>query len=119
GGLAIISEPCDDFVVVRKMRELMYSRMRYFDEEEKTFLSADLVSALQSAGFEVRRRKRFGFVAYALLGYPDIIPQLEFLNHLPFSAALGRMLIGIDKLLARTPIVRNWSLVFFVAAERV
>jgi ubiquinone/menaquinone biosynthesis C-methylase UbiE len=119
GGLAIISEPCDDFVVVRKMRELMYSRMRYFDEEEKTFLSADLVSALQAAGFEVRRRKRFGFLAYALLGYPDIIPQLEFLNHLPFSKALGRLLIGIDKVLARTPIVKNWSLVFFVAAERV
>ena len=119
GGLAIISEPCDDFVVVRKMRELMYSRMRYFDEEEKTFLSADLVSALRTAGFQIRSRKRFGFLAYALLGYPDIIPQLEFLNHLPFSAALGRLLIGIDKLLARTPIVKNWSLVFFVAAQRV
>jgi ubiquinone/menaquinone biosynthesis C-methylase UbiE len=118
GGLVIISEPCDDFIVVRKMREMMYRHMRYFDEEEKTFLSDDLVSALQAAGFEVRRRKRFGFLAYALLGYPDILPRLEFLQHLPFSELLSRMLIGIDKVLARTPIVRNWSLVFFVAAER-
>ena len=119
GGLAIISEPCDDFFVVRKMRELMYSRMSYFDEEEKTFLSADLVSALRSTGFRIRDRKRFGFLAYALLGYPDVVPRLEFLHHLPFSSALSRTLIAIDKVLARTPVVKNWSLVFFVAAERV
>lgn len=119
GGLAIISEPCDDFILVRKMRERMYSRMPYFDEEEKTFLSGDLVASLKAAGFRVRGRKRFGFVAYALLGYPDIVPRLEFLHHQPFSALLSRGLIAIDKLLARTPIVKNWSLVFFVAAERI
>lgn len=118
GGLVIISEPCDDFILVRKMRELMYSRMDYFDEDEKTFLSADLISALLRSGFHVRSHKRFGFLAYALLGYPDIIRQLEFINYLPFSAALSRTLIVIDKLLARTPIVKNCSLVFFVAAER-
>ncbi len=119
GGLAIISEPCDDFFVVRKMRELMYSRMSYFDKEEKTFLSADLISALRNAGFRIRGRKRLGFLAYALLGYPDVVPRLEFLHHLPFSRALSRTLIAIDKVLAKTPIVKNWSLVFFVAAERV
>lgn len=119
GGLVIISEPCDDFILVRKMRENMYSRMDYFDEDEKTFLSADLESALSAGGFRVRDRKRFGFLAYALLGYPDIIPALEFLNHMPFASAFSRGLIAIDKLLARTPIVKNWSLVFFVAAERV
>ena len=119
GGLAIISEPCDDFIVVRKMRELMYSRMAYFDEEEKTFLSADLMSALCTAGFRIRSHKRFGFLAYALLGYPDIVPKLEFISHLPFAELLSRTLIMIDKLLARTPVVKNWSLVVFVAAERV
>jgi ubiquinone/menaquinone biosynthesis C-methylase UbiE len=119
GGLAIISEPCDDFIVVRKMREAMYSRMDYFDEDEKTFLSADLVGALRAGGFRIRDHKRFGFIAYTLLGYPDIVPAFEFLNRLPFAAALSRGLIAIDKLLARTPVIKNWSLVFFVAAERV
>jgi ubiquinone/menaquinone biosynthesis C-methylase UbiE len=118
GGMVIISEPCDDFILVRKMRELMYSRMNYFDEDERTFLSADLISALQRTGFRVRSHKRFGFLAYALLGYPDIIPQLEFMSRLPFSRVLSQTLIAIDKLLARTPIVKNWSLVFFVSAER-
>ncbi len=119
GGLAIISEPCDDFGLARRMRERMYSRLEYFDEEEKTFLSEDLVAALRKAGFRIRNRKRFGFLAYALLGYPDILPRLEFLQHMPFSNALSRSLIALDKVLARTPVVKRCSLVFFVAAERV
>ena len=119
GGLAIISEPCDDFILVRKMREVMYSRMDSFGEGEKTFLSAHLTEALRTAGFRIRDRKRFGFVAYTLLGYPDIVPAFEFLNRLPLASALSRGLIAVDKLLARTPVIKNWSLVFFVAAERV
>lgn len=119
GGLAIISEPCDDFFLVRKMRELMYSRMAYFDKDEKTFLSADLIAELQRAGFRIRARKRFGFLALALLGYPDIVPRLEFLHHLPFSGPLSHALVAVDKVLSRTPVVREWSLVFFVVAERV
>jgi SAM-dependent methyltransferase len=119
GGLAIISEPCDDFFLVRKMRQTMYSRMDYFDEDEKTFLSADLTAALSAGGFRVRDQKRFGFLAYTLLGYPDIVPAVAFLNRLPFAATLGRGLIAVDKLLARTPVIKNWSLVVFVAAERV
>ena len=118
GGLLILSEPCDDFVLVRKMREMMYTSMDGFGEGEKTFRSSELLEDLQRAGFSIQKTKRFGFIAYTLLGYPDVVPALEFIHHLPFARLLSRGLIGIDRLLAKTPGLKNWSLIVFVAGQR-
>jgi ubiquinone/menaquinone biosynthesis C-methylase UbiE len=118
GGLLILSEPCDDFVVVRKMREMMYRRMDAFGDGEKTFLSGELIQALRTSGFTVQGTKRFGFVAYAVLGYPDVVPALEFVHRLPLAKLLSRCLIGVDKLLSKTPGLKNCSLVVFVASQK-
>jgi SAM-dependent methyltransferase len=118
GGLLILSEPCDDFIVVRKMREMMYRKMDAFEEGEKTFLSRDLIAAMRQSGFTVQDTKRFGFAAYTVLGYPDVVPALEFIHHLPFARLLSRCLIAIDKVLAKTPGLKNCSLVVFVAGQK-
>lgn len=117
-GRFIISEPCDDFVLVRRARELMYRHLSYFDAGERTFLSKDLVAAIRRAGFEVSGTKRFGFVSYALLGYPDVLPWLRWVNYLPFVRGISKGLIGMDRVLSRIPGLNRYSLVVFVVAEK-
>jgi len=119
GGMIILSEPCDDFVVVRKVRESLYKRLDYFDDDEKTFLSEELIVGLTNVGFSVHKTKRFGFIAYTLLGFPDIIPALEYVSSVPFAKHFSRVLIGIDKLLAKVPVIKNWSLIVFVAGKKL
>ena len=118
GGLLILSEPCDDFILVRKMREMMYTKMDGFGEGEQTFRSSELLDDLRQSGFTIHETKRFGFVAYTLLGYPDVVPAMEFIHHLPFARLLSRCLIGVDRLLAKTPGLKNWSLIVFVAGQK-
>jgi SAM-dependent methyltransferase len=115
GGTLVLCEPCDDFPLVRWARRAMYRWMPYFGKEERTFRSRDLRRQLEAAGFTVTASARFGFLAYAVLGFPDIVPALAPLQRLPPRCL--QWLCACDRWLAGVPIVKDWSLVYLVACE--
>lgn len=104
GGQVVLSEPSNDFYPIRAARSLMYKKSRHFDREDIAFRSVGFESMMLEAGFVQVKLDRFGFLAYALAGFPDVLPVLKYV---PFSAPMTRWMISVDRLLARTPVVSS------------
>ena len=75
-----------------------------FSHIHKNFRANDLIQMIQDAGFLIKEVRFIGFLAYPLLGFPDII-DFKIPN------GIGRILLWIDKQLEKTPFRRlAWSL---------
>jgi len=115
-GVFVFSEPCNDSFIVRLARKIMYKRSKSFDEDDKAFLQSELETIINEEGsFTTEQIERFGFVAYALAGFPDHISILE---HLPFNQTITRILIVIDRILAGTPFIKKQSLHIIVKLRK-
>ncbi len=115
GGLIALSEPSDDFPPVRWARAILYRVSSKFHPEDRAFTRREAVRLLQDAGFEVLAVRRFGFFAYALCGFPDVLP---ILLHLPWSLPIARALIRLDRWLGRVPGIRVASFHLMVLARK-
>ena len=115
GGEFILSEPSNDWWVVRTIRELMYRFSDKFDEEDEGFLSDQLRNLLETTGFREIRMGRFGYSAYVLAGFPDHLPLLRYI---PWNVAITRLLIQLDRHWARMPVLNRMSLQLLVSVRR-
>ncbi len=115
GGELILSEPSNDWWLVRFARELMYRFSDRFDEDDEGFRSKPLRALLQSVGFGDLRMERFGYSAYVLAGFPDHLPILRWM---PGSAVLTSFLVRVDRLWAKAPLLDRMSLQLLVSARR-
>jgi len=105
-GAFVFSEPSNDNPLIRFSRLLMYKLSSQFDERDVAFMTSDLVKRLERLQFKVDKIKRFGFVAYCFCGFPDHFPLMI---HIPHNARITRMLISIDEMASKVPIIRNQS----------
>lgn len=107
-GVFVFSEPCNDSIIIRMARKIMYKKSKSFHEEDKAFLQRELEKIINRNGkFSIEKIERFGFVAYALAGFPD---HISILKYFPFNQTITKILIAIDKLLAKTHFVKRQSL---------
>lgn len=75
-----------------------------FSHLHKSFNDKELFGMIEEAGLKITKREYIGYLAYPLLGFPDI---RNF--HVPLG--LGRLLIGLDDVLSKSPVKRwAWSL---------
>lgn len=116
GGELILSEPSNDWWLVRTMRSLMYRFSDKFDEEDEGFLSDQLRELIEATGFRETRMERFGYSAYVLAGFPD---QLPVLRYLPGNVGVARLLIKLDRLWARVPLFSRMALQVMASARRL
>lgn len=114
-GVLLFSEPSNDALIVRLARKILYSKSSSFLETDVGFITGDLRQDLVKAHFSVEMERRFGFLAYILSGFPDILPLMRFL---PFRKTLTRMLIFLDKVLEALPWMKNWSLQIIMKARK-
>ena len=86
--------------VVRKLARLTPR----FSHWHKNFKSSELVELVKSVGLEIEEVRYYGYLAYPLAGFPDIV---NF--HLPVSVA--RFLMNVDDFIAKTPLKSlAWSI---------
>lgn len=78
------------------------NRSEHFDEDHKNFRARELVDIF-SRHLAVDRVEFMGYIAYPLLGFPDIY---DFSNLLPLQALTGSLL-RLDRALANVPLVRR------------
>ncbi len=114
-GELILSEPSNDWWLVRTMRKLMYRFSDKFDKEDEGFLSDQLRDLIEVTGFREIRMERFGYSAYVLAGFPDHLPVLRYV---PWNVAIARLLIRLDRRWACTPVFNRMSLQIFASARR-
>ena len=115
GGELILSEPSNDWWLVRFARELMYRLSDRFDEDDEGFRSKPFRALLHSLGFGDVRMERFGYSAYVLAGFPDHLPILRYV---PGNVWWTRLMVRLDRLWARVPGLRNMSLQLLFSAKR-
>jgi ubiquinone/menaquinone biosynthesis C-methylase UbiE len=108
GGRLILAEPANDNPLARVARAWVKRQPSYgkIHTIDRAFTRRELRRLIDAAGLEVRRERRFGYLAYPLCDNPDLVPVLKVL---PFSTAIGAALRAVDRLLAAIPVVRTQS----------
>lgn len=75
-----------------------------FSHIHKNFKDEELFNEIEKAGFKITARDYIGYLAYPLIGFPDILNL-----HAPLW--LGRSLMAIDEVISKTPLRKMaWSL---------
>lgn len=85
----------------------------HFDDDHKNFALSELV-ALLGDDLVLERTEFMGYLAYPLLGFPDLI---DFSRFLPIDLA-ARALLRADDVLARVPGVRRLAWGVVLVAQR-
>ena len=80
----------------------------HFSEEHKNLHRNELLE-LFGRYFEVENKQFFGYVAYPVLGFPDL---MDLFKYFPFKSISYKTLMVMDGVLARIPLIRSqaWGL---------
>ena len=82
----------------------LFQKTERFSHLHHSFTDKELFSMIESAGLRITEKKYIGFLAYPLIGFPDI-------KNFNIPIGLGRKLITLDDLISRTPLKKMaWSL---------
>lgn len=75
-----------------------------FSHLHKSFSDRELFNMIDGAGLEITEKRYIGFLAYPLLGFPDIV-------NFNVPLGIGKMVMNFDEFLEKTPFKRwAWSL---------
>ncbi len=99
GGVAVVLDP--NKTIVSTLPRYLARRTEHFDDDHKNFAAADL-ERLVSSALQIDETRFFGYLAYPLLGFPDLI-DFDRLG-------IGRLadgLLTLDRKLGTLPGVRR------------
>lgn len=106
GGRLVALDP--NRTILSDLPRAIARRGEHFDDDHKNFALSELVGLLGD-DLVLERTEFLGYLAYPLLGFPDL---LDFSRFLPIGA-VAPALLRVDDLLARVPGVRRlaWGVV--------
>jgi len=93
---------------------IIANRGEHFSEEHKN-LNRRIMYRLLEPYFEIQEVKYFGYIAYPLLGFPDILKLFKFV---PFKSIAEPALMLFDNILSRIPLLRTQSWGILVKAVK-
>ncbi len=103
GGELIFSEPIQS--VLSNIPRKLVKGGRHFSDVHKDFKEQRLIKMLRER-FIIKDVKYFGYIAYPVLGFPDVIDPLRYL---PLKRIVTYLLIQIDQFISRIPIIKTQS----------
>ncbi|NUP10436.1 MAG: class I SAM-dependent methyltransferase [Polyangiaceae bacterium] len=106
GGTMVALDPNKTFV--SELPRAISRKSEHFDDDHKNFALGELVGLIEPH-LHIERTEFVGYVAYPLLGFPDL---MNFGRYLPLDS-LAPSLMRLDDVLARVPVVRRlaWGVV--------
>jgi ubiquinone/menaquinone biosynthesis C-methylase UbiE len=112
GGEIIFAEPIES--VLSYLPRKIAKNDEHFSDVHKDFKRKELLTLIENE-FTIEHVHHFGYIAYPVLGFPDIVDPLE---KIPFQNAIGTLLIGIDNLLGKIPFINRQSWGIIVKARK-
>jgi len=111
GGEVIFAEPIESFLsfLPRKLQN-----EQHFSELHKDFKRRDILSLIERE-FIIEHFHHFGYIAYPMLGFPDIIDPLK---NLPFQERLANILIAVDNSITKIPFLNRQSWGIIIKARK-
>jgi len=109
-GNLIISEPCRDNSIWRKIGLAYTSLSKGFSGHHHLFRTRQIKELLTRNGFEIQRTRYFGLIGFPLCGSAH---QFPVMNILPFNQLLARGLVKIDENLIKVPGIKclRWHII--------
>jgi len=87
---------------------------KHFSSEHKDLSLSELRARLEEK-FEIESLCYFGYIAYPLLGFPDLV---DFFHYLPFRITIARWLIRLDGWISKIPLVNRLSWGVMIAGRK-
>lgn len=111
GGRVLFVEPISS-VLSRLPRKIANKKSDHFSEDHKNFERKKLIKII-SKHFEIQKIRPFGYLAYPLLGFPDV---LSIYKYVPFKKIMTPLLIFIDNVFSKIPLIKNqaWGVMIVV-----
>jgi hypothetical protein len=105
GGDLVIAEPIDDSRILRLVRSAGWGNVAH------TLTTRQWMQTAEDAGFRTSSSFNMGYLAWALLGFPELTHVMRFM---PMKMPIARSLLLVDRLIARIPVLRahSWHRVF-------
>lgn len=87
----------------------LISHGKHFSDLHQNFEKNELISILDDE-FSIEIKMHIGYIAYPILGFPDII---DFVRFLPFKNSITSFLIYIDEVISTIPIIniQSWGII--------
>lgn len=107
-GELIVSEPIKS--IMSNIPRKLVGGGGHFSDVHKDFQGRTLIEMLGER-FTIEDTKYYGYIAYPLLGFPDVVDPLKYL---PFKKTITSFLIHIDQIVSRIPIIKRQSWGIFI-----
>jgi ubiquinone/menaquinone biosynthesis C-methylase UbiE len=111
GGEVIFAEPIES--VISYLPRRMQNK-EHFSELHKDFKRNNILSLIERE-FTIEHVHHFGYIAYPVLGFPDIVDPLKMV---PFQDAIATILIKADNIIAKIPFMNRQSWGIIVKARK-
>jgi ubiquinone/menaquinone biosynthesis C-methylase UbiE len=119
GGTLHFREPCDDFLLWRAIRAVIYRLSPGLDHEtEHPLRRAETLEEIESAGLRLRDWRTYGFFGFCFFMNSDILVFNRLFRFIPGIRAITRAAIALDDLTVRLPGLGNAGLQVVGLAER-
>jgi len=116
GATVVLSETCNDSILLRLPRVILYKLSSKFSDNHKAFYSKQLKDYCKNANLAFEKSRYLGYVGLPLCIMPDFLPLLRYL---PCQRFITRALIGLDKFLAKLPIIRRQAFDIIIKLKKV
>lgn len=102
-GELVVSEPIQS--VLSNIPRKLVKGGGHFSDVHKDFKVRALIEMLRER-FVIEDVRYFGYIAYPVLGFPDVVDPLRYL---PFKKGIASFLIHVDQHISRIPILKTQS----------
>jgi len=113
GGRVIFVETISSFLS-NLPRKILYKKSKHFSKEHKNFKEKELLRLIDSE-LKIKKKYYFGYLAYPLLGFSDI---LDLYKYIPFKFIFTPLLIKLDELISETPLIKKQAWGIMILAEK-
>jgi len=88
----------------------------HFSHEHKNFRKFELLSLIGDR-LKIQEVRHYGYLAYALLGFPDII---NFQRYLPLKSVTIPLLLSLDDMMEKVPLLKtqSWNIIIIASKPK-
>lgn len=113
GGEMVFAEPIESILSILPRK--FVQNTEHFSDIHKDFKRNDLLGLIEKE-FTIEHIQHFGYIAYPVLGFPDIVDPLK---KIPFQNFIATILIAFDNLFAKIPILNRQSWGIIIKARKM
>ena len=113
GGNLVVAEPIKSSLSLLPRK--LIKKSEHFSSTHMDFEKKELTQMISNK-FKINKIKHFGYVAYPLLGFPDIV---DIYKHVPLKKIITPTLICTDSIISKIPLINTQSWGVLINAKKV